>query len=267
MKTRKRLFASAGIATILCSTLFAAPAMADGAEVPALDATTIQETQTLEEDEKGFTQQEEEVQDEMLEKAGPGTKGCEKVTNPYSFFSEYSEWRTYQTVKDQYYLSCFSSPQSTAEDEGAWGGYRNGAIHPDDLTFVGSAILSDEAADAYSEMNDAYRAETGKELQVNASYRSYAKQVTTWIKDTPIAAYPGSSGHGWGTSLDLATAGDYEAQGEWLEENAEDYGWINPTWAQDGSGPKEPWHYDFQTPSHPIICDNIFQPKDKCNAL
>ena len=101
MKTRKRLFASAGIATILCSTLFAAPAMADGDEVPALDATTIQETQTLEEDEKGFTQQEEEVQDEMLEKAGPGTKGCEKVTNPYSFFSEYSEWRTYQTVKDQ----------------------------------------------------------------------------------------------------------------------------------------------------------------------
>lgn len=266
MKTRNRLFATAGIATLLCTTLFATPALADDGE-NSLDTATIQQTQVLEEDEAGFTPQEEEVQDQMLEKAGPGTRGCEKVANPHSFFSEYSAWRTFQTVKDQYYLSCFSSPESTATDAGAWGGYRNGAVNPEDLEFVGSAILRSDAAATYVEMNDAYKAETGEDLQVNASYRSYAKQVTTWIKDTPIAAYPGSSGHGWGTSLDLATAGDYVEQGEWLEENAEEYGWINPTWAQDGTGPKEAWHYDFESPSHPIICDNIFQPKDECNAL
>lgn len=211
---------------------------------------------------------EEEVEEEMLAPASSSSsRYCQKVSNPYSFFKEYDNWRAYQTVKEQYYLSCASAPEESASDPLSWNGYRNGAVHPDDLVFTNDVVLREDAAEAYERMNAAYKAETGKDLQVNSSYRSYSKQVTTWITSTPIAAYPGTSGHGWGTSLDLATAGDYEAQGEWLKEHSEEYGWINPAWAHDGKPPEESWHFDFKEPSTPVICDNIFQKKQDCNQL
>lgn len=182
---------------------------------------------------------------------------CEYVPNVYSI-KELEQWTTYQGFITDYYLSCQTSPQSSGQWSGFWGGHRNGAIPPNQLQVVGEdVLLKPDAAKAFEQMNAAYKADTGKDLQVNSSYRPYNDQWSTWITSPDVGAYPGTSGHGWGTSIDLATAGDFVAQGEWLAENSEQFGWINPYWADDGVAPEEPWHFDYLEPSHPKICASL----------
>lgn len=265
----KKAFQALLLTSILTLGVLGAPSIAYAEETA--DTTTEADAAAIQDDQEApevsLTDSEENAQNRLMTSSSDSERYCKKVSNPYSFFKQYKDWRAYQTVKDQYYLSCVSSPASSSSDPLAWNGYRNGAVHPKDLVFVDNAVLRSDAAAAYAQMNAAYKAETGKDLQVNASYRSYSRQVTTWVKDTPIAAYPGTSGHGWGTSLDLATAGDYSDQGTWLAANSEKYGWINPPWAHDGVPPEESWHFDFQTPSTPVICETIFQKKQECNQL
>lgn len=99
------------------------------------------------------------------------------------------------------------------------------------------------------------------------SYRSYQRQVQTftdryqlepiagrpfrlwdsdnsgtpekWYQkpDTAVAAVPGTSNHGWGLAIDIASAfGDRLA---WLEANAVRFGW---SWE---TVPSEPWHIRY----------------------
>jgi hypothetical protein len=85
------------------------------------------------------------------------------------------------------------------------------------------------------------------------------------------AAYRGptsnNSIHGWGIAVDIQSL--VTAQGGpnsfnnitaakkirdtnkfyiWLNDNAKRYGWVNPSWAKDGNGMEEAWHWEYHGP-------------------
>lgn len=192
----------------------------------------------------------------------PLTNSCEKV-NPTDF-SKLSPTTVKRFNKD-HEESCSLGKEKFSETNGGWGNYLNGIIPLNALTPISSEyVLKDDAAQAFFKMNSAYKEETGRDLVINAAYRSLNKQKDNWEDDADISAYPGTSGHGWGTSLDLATAGTHYLQGLWLKENASKYGWINPQWARDEVAPEEPWHFDYLTESKPKFCKNQENSSLKC---
>jgi LAS superfamily LD-carboxypeptidase LdcB len=98
-----------------------------------------------------------------------------------------------------------------------------------------------------------------------AAYRSYEEQVKTFAKYGPgKAAEPGTSVHGWGAAVDIQSL--YTAAGgsidpatnanvrnnnlwyKWLDENAADFGWINPPQLKDGVKTDEAWHWEYWGP-------------------
>jgi len=62
-------------------------------------------------------------------------------------------------------------------------------------------------------------------------------------------ATPSRSNHGWGRAVDFEvrgrTMGCGDAAFRWLQENAADYGWIHPDWAQCNRPDREPWHWEY----------------------
>lgn len=93
-------------------------------------------------------------------------------------------------------------------------------------------------------LNQAFRARFGHDLIINEAYRSLATQQA-YYKNPPsgvgTAAKPGTSTHGWGKAIDLhLTSTEYA----WMRANASTFGFVNPTWAHDGKGIEEPWHWE-----------------------
>ncbi|MEI4271072.1 D-alanyl-D-alanine carboxypeptidase family protein [Klenkia sp. LSe6-5] len=131
----------------------------------------------------------------------------------------------------------------------AWGGYPNGLIPPSALCPLGTGghALRCDAAAAYRAMSAAYAGDFGSPLCITDSYRSYASQVTLYGKKPALAAVPGTSNHGWGLAVDLC--GGIEsyssAQYAWMVANAGRFGFIHPTWADQGNGREEPWHWEY----------------------
>ncbi|SCX49847.1 NlpC/P60 family protein [Klenkia marina] len=131
----------------------------------------------------------------------------------------------------------------------AWGGYPNGLIPPSALCPLGLAghALRCDAAAAYRAMSTAYAGAFGSPLCITDSYRSYASQVTLYGQKPALAAVPGTSNHGWGLAVDLC--GGIEsystAQYAWMVANAGRFGFIHPTWADQGNGREEPWHWEY----------------------
>lgn len=110
--------------------------------------------------------------------------------------------------------------------------------------------LQHDAAEGFQYLAAAFKARFGVDLRVTDHYRDYDAQVRTKIAKGRFAARPGTSNHGWGMALDLASSISTEGseQHEWMEQNAHKYGWINPEWAHDGvaeGGAEEPWHWEF----------------------
>ncbi len=62
-------------------------------------------------------------------------------------------------------------------------------------------------------------------------------------------ATPSRSNHGWGRAVDFEvrgrTMGCGDAAFRWLQENAADFGWIHPDWAQCNRETREPWHWEY----------------------
>jgi D-alanyl-D-alanine dipeptidase len=62
-------------------------------------------------------------------------------------------------------------------------------------------------------------------------------------------ATPSRSNHGWGRAVDFEvrgrTMGCGDAAFRWLQENADDFGWIHPDWAQCNRQTREPWHWEY----------------------
>ncbi|WP_423918451.1 M15 family metallopeptidase [Frigoribacterium sp. 2-23] len=135
----------------------------------------------------------------------------------------------------------------------AWGGFSNGRIPAEVLTTVsatvaGSGFLRDDAARQFLSMSLAFRQALGRSLTITEGYRDFARQVDYWNRYQAgtgnLAAYPGTSNHGWGISCDFGsgveTAGT--AAKRWMDANGPSYGW-QPT--GNGFSRPEPWHFDY----------------------
>jgi hypothetical protein len=108
--------------------------------------------------------------------------------------------------------------------------------------------LQPRAADALTALNQAFRAEFGRDILLIDTYRSLDRQYSVKASRGSFAAQPGTSMHGWGLAIDLSSqvTGNSEYY-RWLLENGPAYGWENPPWAQrGGSGSYEPWHFEYR---------------------
>ena len=105
--------------------------------------------------------------------------------------------------------------------------------------------LRADAAEAFIELDGAYRGEFGRPMCVTDSYRPYHEQVSLFREMLPgMAAEPGTSQHGLGVAVDLC-GGVNEVgspEHEWMLAHAPAHGWDNPPWARGGF---EPWHWEF----------------------
>jgi zinc D-Ala-D-Ala carboxypeptidase len=106
-----------------------------------------------------------------------------------------------------------------------------------------------DAAVALAKLNVAFEQHFGDNVCLTDSYRTISEQVHLRATKPGLAAVPGTSEHGWGMAVDLCDGvekGASSSRWQWLRENASDYGWENPNWAQyGGGGPFEPWHWEF----------------------
>jgi hypothetical protein len=131
-------------------------------------------------------------------------------------------------------------------------GYGNGQIPSSvlcDLGWAPDQLLRCDAAVELEDLNDAFRAEFGRNLDVTDGYRSYAEQLSVAASKGGLAAVPGTSNHGWGQAVDLS--GGIESFGTaehaWMVANAGEYGWKHPAWAQAGGSKPEAWHWEYGT--------------------
>jgi hypothetical protein len=105
--------------------------------------------------------------------------------------------------------------------------------------------LRADAAEAFIELDGAYREAFGRPMCVADSYRPYHEQVRLFQEMVPgMAARPGTSQHGLGLAVDLCGGVNRlgTAEHQWMLANAPGYGWHNPPWARGGF---EPWHWEF----------------------
>jgi len=129
-------------------------------------------------------------------------------------------------------------------ERGSIDGYANGFLPAEALCplMVGSGHrLQAEAAKAFNKLFEK------RALCVTDSYRSYAAQVSVFARKPGLAAVPGTSNHGLGLAVDLC--GGVERFGseayEWMKKNAQEFGFIHPSWAEPGGSKPEPWHWEY----------------------
>lgn len=73
-----------------------------------------------------------------------------------------------------------------------------------------------------------------------SSYRLYVDQVYFWNNQPPLAAYPGTSNHGWGTAVDLAE----QWMRGWIDDHGARFGWKKTeAWS-------EWWHVNYDGSVH-----------------
>lgn len=131
----------------------------------------------------------------------------------------------------------------------AWGGFRNGRVpqsalkkcvnyHPLPGEPVGASggYLMAEAAHQFAVMDQHFFKETGQHLSLSEGYRDYTGQLTRWNifhSGGNLAAYPGTSNHGWARSGDIGPVGR-----SWVKANGHKFGWY-------ATVPSESWHFDY----------------------
>ena len=131
----------------------------------------------------------------------------------------------------------------------AWGGYSNGRIPTSALCEIGVGhhALRCDAAASYLAMGTAFESAFGSPLCITDSYRSYASQVSAYARKPALAAWPGTSNHGWALAVDLCgginVAGS--PQWTWMTANAARFGFVQPDWARPGAEKPEPWHWEY----------------------
>lgn len=123
----------------------------------------------------------------------------------------------------------------------------NGRLTASELSPIAGGVLAHDAAAAWNAMNVECR-RRGVELRPNgskSSYRTYAQQVELWELYTSgrgsLAAHPGTSNHGWGLAVDLATR-EMRAM---LDQVGNPYGWSKAT----SDAQSEWWHIAWRTGS------------------
>ena len=120
--------------------------------------------------------------------------------------------------------------------------------------FEQDELLRCDAAEALEDLNAAYRAAFGRDLEVGSSYRSYSAQIATRRSRGGLAATPGTSNHGRAVAVDFGGFGRLgsfrDADYLWMKKNGPEFGWFHPAIMEPGGGgPQEPWHWEFGTDS------------------
>jgi hypothetical protein len=135
----------------------------------------------------------------------------------------------------------------------SWGGQQNGRIDTSKLSLVEAfkpldsqakyvdwrgGYLRADAAAAFRRMARDCELATGEKLYLSEGYRPYEAQVKRYFDPlrTTLAAYPGTSGHGWALSADYGD--NPQAVVDWVTANAYLYGF-------DLSIRSERWHIDY----------------------
>jgi hypothetical protein len=120
----------------------------------------------------------------------------------------------------------------------------NGHLTPSELAPIAGGQLALQPAAAWNAMNVEARAR-GLELLPNgrmSSYRTYGQQVMLWrlyeSGQGNLAAVPGSSNHGFGMAVDLATP----QMRTMVDRIGRRYGWAKE-WSD---APSEWWHIKYQ---------------------
>jgi len=95
-----------------------------------------------------------------------------------------------------------------------------------------------------------FEAAFGKPLYLSDAYRTLAAQKALKISKGKFAATPGTSNHGLGLAIDMASRINVDGSAEhlWMSVHGPEFGWINPYWAVDfnpANGQHEPWHWEF----------------------
>lgn len=110
----------------------------------------------------------------------------------------------------------------------------NGKLSPGELSPIPGGHLAHDAAAAWNANNGP--ADNGlRPTGSRSSYRLYADQVYFWNNQPPLAAYPGTSNHGWGTAVDLAE----QWMRSWIDDHGKEFGWAKT------EAFSEWWHVNF----------------------
>lgn len=114
----------------------------------------------------------------------------------------------------------------------------NGKLSASELSSIPGGQLRNDAAAAWNAAGGP--AANGLRPTGSASsYRTYAQQVYFWnlyqSGKGNLAAYPGTSNHGWGIAVDLAE----EWMRHWIDEHGAKYGWGKT------EAPTEWWHVNY----------------------
>jgi hypothetical protein len=135
---------------------------------------------------------------------------------------------------------------------GGVAGYPNGQLPVSALCGLWGApgeMLQASAAASFNRMSQAFNAAFGEPLCVEASYRTYQRQVELYSSmPAGYAAVPGTSNHGWALATDLCGGIQVDNSPEhlWLLDHAAEFNWFHPAWAMPGGGgPHEPWHWEY----------------------
>ncbi len=123
----------------------------------------------------------------------------------------------------------------------------NGRLAASALSPIGGGLfLERETAVSYLAMRSHISSKTGHLLSLNAAYRTYAKQVYLYNGYTSgqpgfnLAANPGTSNHGWGLAIDLASQTDRH----YIDLLGSPFGWAK-RWSD---AQVEWWHIKINTP-------------------
>lgn len=91
-----------------------------------------------------------------------------------------------------------------------------------------------------------------KPLYATDGARDLATQWVVWRKwqngTGAPAAEPGTSNHGEARALDLASNINHFSSPEhkWMRANAHKFGFVHPSWARQGGGREEAWHWEYE---------------------
>jgi hypothetical protein len=114
------------------------------------------------------------------------------------------------------------------------------------LSAIGEGLfLATEAAEAYIAMRSHIQTKSGHAMRLNAAYRTYAKQLYLYNgyvngqAGFNLAAFPGTSNHGWGLAIDLGDPSDRRS----VDSYGSPFGW-SKAWSD---APGEWWHIKFNS--------------------
>lgn len=128
----------------------------------------------------------------------------------------------------------------------SFDGEVNGKLAVDHLCLLpdGTNYLRADAAQAFAQLNEQFKAKFGRDICLLQGYRSYAEQVAIKASRGYMAASPGTSMHGYGIAFDLCSGDDHGAEKAWFDTTAAAFGFDNPDWAKFRKF--EPWHWEYK---------------------